>query len=67
MKVQTFETVTTSENITNWKLWFNGMKKFSAIKINPPQTPKEPEEDTPPDLGVHVSDEVDSADLFGRR
>lgn len=62
MKITTFETVTTHENLTNWKMWFNGRKKFSSVKVEPPQ-----EEDKPPDLGVHVEDTVDSSDIFGRQ
>ena len=67
MKIDTFETVTTNENLINWKLWFNGMKKFSSIKVNPPQQPKESEEENPPDLGIHIEDTVDTAELFGDR
>lgn len=30
------DTITITESITNHKWWFNGMKKFTSVKIIPP-------------------------------
>lgn len=35
-KVKVKEEVTISENLFNFKRWFNGIKKFSSVKVAPP-------------------------------
>lgn len=60
MKIKTKEKVDTKENLKNYKRWFNGMKEFSSVKVEPVQT-------NPPDLGIHITDVVDTADLFGNK
>ena len=35
--VRVSEKIETSENLTNNKPWFNGMKKFSSVKLLPKQ------------------------------
>lgn len=36
IKVQTKESVSLAENLFNYKRWFNGLKKFGAVKLIPP-------------------------------
>lgn len=36
-KIKIKEKVTLTENLLNYKRWFNGLKKFSSLKINPPK------------------------------
>jgi len=35
LKIKTSERVQAKENLTNYKRWFNGLKKFSSIKLLP--------------------------------
>jgi hypothetical protein len=35
MKVSVSDNVETKECLTNQKPWFNGMKTFSSVKVNP--------------------------------
>jgi len=50
MKVDVSDQVETKESLTNSKPWFNGVKKFSSVKVNPPQENSV--------LEINVSDEV---------
>lgn len=59
-KVKSKENVAVGENLKNHKRWFNGMKEFSSVKVEPVQI-------NPPDLGIHITDIVDTADLFGKK
>ena len=51
MKVNVNDKVETKESLTNNKPWFNGMKQFSSVKVNPPQKKKLV-------LKINVSDSV---------
>jgi len=55
MDIKTKDNITISENLTNHKRWFNGMKKFSSVKV-------EPHQENPPDLGIHVEDTIDTSE-----
>lgn len=35
-KIKVKEDIALSENLFNFKRWFNGMKKFGSVKLNPP-------------------------------
>jgi hypothetical protein len=35
-KLKVREDILLHENLFNFKRWFNGLKKFSAVKVNPP-------------------------------
>lgn len=36
LEVKTKEEISLAENLFNFKRWFNGIKKFSSVKVNPP-------------------------------
>ena len=38
LEIKAEERITLTENLFNFKRWFNGMKKFSSIKTQPPLT-----------------------------
>lgn len=35
MKIKVSDKIQTKEGLTNYKPWFNGLKKFSSVKVNP--------------------------------
>ena len=35
LKVKTQENILIGENLFNYKRWFNGLKKFSSVKVAP--------------------------------
>ena len=55
MKIKVSDKIETKESLTNHKPWFNGMKTFSSVKVNP-ATLKE----VPSILEINVVDEVTS-------
>ena len=38
LKIKVNDKISTIENLFNFKRWFNGLKKFSSVKVNPPQS-----------------------------
>lgn len=51
MKIDISDKIEIKEDLKNHKPWFNGMKVFSSVKINPPQVP-------PDVLEINVSDGI---------
>lgn len=58
MDIKTSDEVDTEENLINTKPWFNGSKRFSSIKVEPPQ-------ESSSDLVINVFDKVNSDEHLG--
>lgn len=61
MDIHTQETVETKENLENKKPWFNGAKTFTSVKVTPV-----PLNSTPPDLGIHITENVNTEEKLGQ-
>lgn len=56
LDIQVEETTEVTESLKNKKMWPNGVKVFSSVKVNPPQSLS---------LGIRVGDGIKISEKIG--